>query len=156
VLIWVQSDDWARVTLRARNDEDRDAVCHCRAGEFGRHPDLSLEDFRGDLATISIPVLVIHGDQDRGLRGGEEGDHARDLAGLGGPGQQGRGAEGRDTVNPRLGRGSVTNQEAPEANATAEWKTTSPATMNPRITSNSGRLTAEGRTTTARRQLDHD
>jgi non-heme chloroperoxidase len=24
-----------------------------------------LEDFRGDLATISIPVLVIHGDQDR-------------------------------------------------------------------------------------------
>jgi non-heme chloroperoxidase len=26
-----------------------------------------LEDFRGDLATISIPVLVIHGDQDRVL-----------------------------------------------------------------------------------------
>jgi pimeloyl-ACP methyl ester carboxylesterase len=26
-----------------------------------------LEDFRGDLATISIPVLVIHGDQDRAL-----------------------------------------------------------------------------------------
>jgi non-heme chloroperoxidase len=25
------------------------------------------EDFRGDLATISIPVLVIHGDQDRVL-----------------------------------------------------------------------------------------
>jgi pimeloyl-ACP methyl ester carboxylesterase len=24
-----------------------------------------LEDFRGDLATISIPVLVIRGDQDR-------------------------------------------------------------------------------------------
>jgi len=34
-------------------------------------------------------------------------------------------------VNPRLGRGSVTNQEAPEANAAAEWKTTSPATRNP-------------------------
>ena len=42
-------------------------------------------------------------------------------------------------MNPRLGRGSVTNQEAPEANATAKWKTTSPATTNPRITSNSGR-----------------
>jgi non-heme chloroperoxidase len=26
-----------------------------------------LEDFRGDLAAISIPVLVIHGDQDRVL-----------------------------------------------------------------------------------------
>ena len=26
-----------------------------------------LEDFRGDLATISIPVVVIHGDQDRVL-----------------------------------------------------------------------------------------
>jgi non-heme chloroperoxidase len=26
-----------------------------------------LEDFRGDLATISVPVLVIHGDQDRVL-----------------------------------------------------------------------------------------
>jgi non-heme chloroperoxidase len=26
-----------------------------------------LEDFRGDLAEISIPVLVIHGDQDRVL-----------------------------------------------------------------------------------------
>ena len=26
-----------------------------------------LEDFRGDLASISIPVLVIHGDQDRVL-----------------------------------------------------------------------------------------
>jgi non-heme chloroperoxidase len=26
-----------------------------------------LEDFRGDLATISIPVLIIHGDQDRVL-----------------------------------------------------------------------------------------
>jgi non-heme chloroperoxidase len=26
-----------------------------------------LEDFRADLATISIPVLVIHGDQDRVL-----------------------------------------------------------------------------------------
>jgi non-heme chloroperoxidase len=26
-----------------------------------------LEDFRGDLATVSIPVLVIHGDQDRVL-----------------------------------------------------------------------------------------
>ena len=26
-----------------------------------------LEDFRGDLATIGIPVLVIHGDQDRVL-----------------------------------------------------------------------------------------
>ena len=34
-------------------------------------------------------------------------------------------------MNPRLGRGSVTNQEAPEANAAAEWKTTSPATRNP-------------------------
>src|SRR6266851_6998416 len=49
----------------------------------------------------------------------------------------------RKTVNPRLGRGSVTNQEAPEANTTAEWKTTSPATTNPRITSNSGRRPAE-------------
>jgi len=47
-------------------------------------------------------------------------------------------------VNPRLGRGSVTNQDAPEANTTAEWKTTSPATTNPRITSNSGRRPAEG------------
>jgi hypothetical protein len=46
-------------------------------------------------------------------------------------------------VNPRLGRGSVTNQEAPEANATAEWKTTSPAITNPRIMSNSGRRPAE-------------
>ena len=27
-----------------------------------------LEDFRADLATISVPVLVIHGDQDRVLR----------------------------------------------------------------------------------------
>ena len=26
-----------------------------------------LEDFRGDLATISVPVLIIHGDQDRVL-----------------------------------------------------------------------------------------
>ena len=26
-----------------------------------------LEDFRGDLATISIPILIIHGDQDRVL-----------------------------------------------------------------------------------------
>jgi hypothetical protein len=46
-------------------------------------------------------------------------------------------------VNPRLGRGTVTNHEAPEANATAEWKTTSPATTNQRITSNSGRRPAE-------------
>jgi non-heme chloroperoxidase len=35
------------------------AALHCVAA--------CLEDFRGDLATISIPVLVIHGDQDRVL-----------------------------------------------------------------------------------------
>ncbi len=96
-----------------------------------------MKDFRGDLATISLPVLVIHGDQDRvlpyeayghglgdlpgdqielvagvpgsdggtaavsgddragdvaGFGRGEEGDHAGELAGLSGPGQQGRGA----------------------------------------------------------------
>jgi len=32
-----------------------------------RHSTACLEDFRGDLATISIPVLVIHGDQNRVL-----------------------------------------------------------------------------------------
>jgi len=32
-----------------------------------------LADFRGDLATISIPVLVIHGDQDRVLPYGATG-----------------------------------------------------------------------------------
>ena len=47
-------------------------------------------------------------------------------------------------MNPRLGRGSVTNQEAPEANATAEWKTTSPATTNPRSTSAAGRRPPAG------------
>jgi len=26
-----------------------------------------LEDFRGDLAMISVPVLIIHGDQDQAL-----------------------------------------------------------------------------------------
>ena len=41
----------------------------------------------------------------------------------------------RKTVNPPPGRGSFTNQEAPAANTTAEWKTTSPATTNPRIRS---------------------
>src|SRR6266540_5912089 len=45
----------------------------------------------------------------------------------------------RKTVNPRLGRGSFTNQEAPEANTTAEWKTTSPATTNALMKSSSGR-----------------
>lgn len=45
----------------------------------------------------------------------------------------------RKTVNPALGRGSFTNQDVPAANTTAEWKTTSPATTNARITSNSGR-----------------
>lgn len=44
-----------------------------------------------------------------------------------------------NTVNPALGRGSFTNQEAPAANTTAEWKTTSPAITNERMTSNSGR-----------------
>jgi hypothetical protein len=46
------------------------------------------------------------------------------------------------TVNPGLGLGSVTNQELPEANTTAEWKTTSPATTKARITSSSGLLEA--------------
>ena len=32
-----------------------------------RWPATCREDFRGDLATIGIPVLVIHGDQDRVL-----------------------------------------------------------------------------------------
>src|SRR4029450_3904923 len=50
----------------------------------------------------------------------------------------------RKTVNPGLGLGSFTNQEVPEANTTAEWKTTSPATTNARITSSSGRLEAAG------------
>ena len=45
-------------------------------------------------------------------------------------------------MNPGLGLGSVTNQELPEANTTAEWKTTSPATTKARITSSSGLLEA--------------
>ncbi len=45
-------------------------------------------------------------------------------------------------VKPALGRGSFTNHEAPAANTTAEWKTTSPATTNARITSSSGRRLA--------------
>ena len=49
----------------------------------------------------------------------------------------------RKTVNPVLGRGSFTNQEAPAANTTAEWKTTSPATTNARRTSNSSRRPGE-------------
>jgi non-heme chloroperoxidase len=32
-----------------------------------RYVTACLEDFRGDRATISIPVLIIHGDQDRVL-----------------------------------------------------------------------------------------
>ena len=50
----------------------------------------------------------------------------------------------RKTVNPGLGLGSFTNQEVPEANTTAEWKTTSPATTNARITSSSGLLVGRG------------
>src|SRR5512132_1493112 len=50
----------------------------------------------------------------------------------------------RKTVNPGLGLGSLMNQEVPEANTTAEWKTTSPATTNARITSSSGRLEPAG------------
>lgn len=46
------------------------------------------------------------------------------------------------TENPALGRGSLTNQDMPAANTTAEWKTTSPATTNARITSNSARRPA--------------
>src|SRR6516164_112538 len=48
----------------------------------------------------------------------------------------------KNTVNPRLGCGAFTNQETPEANTMAEWNTTSPATTNARITSNSGRRPA--------------
>jgi hypothetical protein len=50
----------------------------------------------------------------------------------------------RKTVNPGLGLGSLMNQEVPEANTTAEWKTTSPATTNARITSSSGLLVGRG------------
>ena len=50
----------------------------------------------------------------------------------------------RKTVNPGLGLGSLTNQELPEAKTMAEWKTTSPATTNARITSSSGRLVGNG------------
>jgi hypothetical protein len=42
-------------------------------------------------------------------------------------------------VKPALGRGSFTNQEAPEANTTAEWKITNPATTKARMKSSSAR-----------------
>ena len=45
-------------------------------------------------------------------------------------------------MNPVPGRGSFTNHDAPTANTTAEWNTTSPATTRARMTSNSGRLAA--------------
>src|SRR5215211_2346456 len=50
----------------------------------------------------------------------------------------------RKTVNPGLDLGSLMNQEVPEANTMAEWKTTSPATTNARIASSSGRLEPAG------------
>src|SRR6516165_8545957 len=43
------------------------------------------------------------------------------------------------TLNPVLGRGSVTNQDVPTANTAAEWNTTSPATTRARATSSSPR-----------------
>ena len=47
-------------------------------------------------------------------------------------------------MNPGLGLGSLMNQEVPEANTMAEWKTTSPATTSARITSSSGRSEPAG------------
>jgi len=43
------------------------------------------------------------------------------------------------TLNPMLGRGSVTNHDVPTANTAAEWNTTSPATTRARATSSSPR-----------------
>jgi hypothetical protein len=48
----------------------------------------------------------------------------------------------RKRLNPTLGWGSLTNQDVPHANTTAEWKTTNPATTNSRIKSSSARRSA--------------
>jgi pimeloyl-ACP methyl ester carboxylesterase len=61
-----------------------------------------LEDFRGDLAAISIPVLVTHGDQDRVL------PYEPPAAGFGSaeerPVHHHRGRPARDHLDPTLTR----------------------------------------------------
>ena len=58
------------------------------------------EDFRGDLATISIPVLVIHGDQDRVLPYEATGSRLPALADQR-PLHRDRGRAARDHLDPR-------------------------------------------------------